>query len=150
MDFLRGRVFRLFLLGLCLTTSLLLALWVMRGSKIIYNEMRAGATYGIRAHVNLYRVAEGTPLTVVIYSPLGYWFYLPMTIFSTPNAAFLAACIETDLAYFLPVLFLFWQMRKRATPEVHALLLAAFAIFTLNCPSLVISSTIIHPECFAI
>lgn len=71
-----------------------------------YNGARLMPSFALRSGLNYYVLpASGGPLYSSLYGPLGAVVYLPATLFSSPNAAVLAASALTILLCFAAAAF---------------------------------------------
>jgi hypothetical protein len=134
-------VVRLLLAGLFAFAAVLVVLAVLRGSKVVYNEMRGAPTLGILHGMPVYQIAVKDVSFCVLYGPLTYLFYLPAALFNNPHSYFLVASCVSFLVYCLPLGLFLIHMRGVQNGFWMGLLFAStFLLFTLNSASLTYSS----------
>src|SRR6185503_4514934 len=79
-----------FVLGAVTILAPMLWLQLLRGSKMVYNEMRGAPAVALAAGQRIYQGTEvAGPLFCVVYAPFTYWLYAPMVWFREPQSALL-------------------------------------------------------------
>ncbi len=63
----------------------------IQGAYLPWYDVRLAATFRIREFGELYSASDAGAILCTLYPPLAHLFYLPATIFSTPNAALITA-----------------------------------------------------------
>jgi len=127
----------------------MLWLQLLRGSKMVYNEMRGAPAVALAAGQRIYQGTEvAGPLFCVVYAPFTYWLYAPMVWFREPQSALLMGS-STALAFYIsPLICILLRFRKepRRLPASAAAMALLFFAFTLSSPALAYSSTYLHAD----
>ena len=76
----------IFVLGAVMILAPMLWLQLLRGSKMVYNEMRGSPAVALAAGQRIYQGIEVSgPLFCVVYAPFTYLIYAPMAFLREPQ-----------------------------------------------------------------
>lgn len=132
--------------------AVLLIVEMVSGSKVIYNEMRAAPIFGLVHGYDIYQKTINGPSFCVIYAPLSYLAYFPMTLGKSPYSAFFIGTLLAGIYYYSPLVY--WMMvlrrRKDYAGPIFYWLSYAFIVFTLVSTALGYSSSLITADAPAI
>lgn len=147
------RFLRPFLIALVACSALILAamMWLqlLRASKMVYGEMRGAPSIALVAGQKIYqgRQVDG-PLFCMVYGPVMYLLYTPITWFKESKFALLTGSILALGFYSLPLIYVmarFWREPRRSLLAAVAMPLLFFS-FTLCAAPLAYSSTYLHAD----
>jgi hypothetical protein len=143
-------IIRIAIIVALLCTAMCLGLSVIAYSKNLYNEERVAPSFAWANGLNIYRTHADGPLLSVLYGPVFYLLYWPLTLFRHAATSLTVGTLWSLFCYSLPVLF-FLSHDRQAPPLARTL--PPLAFFTVAVASYWGAETeimfAIHPDAAA-